>query len=111
MLSSNILSLFSVAVDDCIVFVDYDLTEFFFFFHSGRSGDDSNSPESLDSTGFSALKRGGSPVAAEELSVDDESSRAQQLKVVAYTSRSHDLKLKVIFCPCFALVLKRSQLR
>ncbi|KAH6819372.1 hypothetical protein C2S51_002975 [Perilla frutescens var. frutescens] len=59
------------------------------------SGDGGSSPESLESTGFSTLKSVGSPDAA-EVSVDEESPRAQLLSVVASASGSHDLKLKIV---------------
>ncbi|KAI3446477.1 hypothetical protein Pfo_003142 [Paulownia fortunei] len=61
---------------------------------SPSESDNSCSPESLESSGFSALKSsGGSSIA--EASVDEELSRAQQLTVVAFVSRFNELKLKI----------------
>ncbi|PIN10280.1 hypothetical protein CDL12_17127 [Handroanthus impetiginosus] len=59
------------------------------------SSNNSCSPESLESSGFSASKSSGG-FSIEEASVDKESSRAQQLTVVAYVSDVHELKLKIV---------------
>ncbi|KAL7092873.1 hypothetical protein ACP275_11G009000 [Erythranthe tilingii] len=57
--------------------------------------DDSCSPESLESSGFSVSKSsGGSSIA--EVTIDDESSCAKQLTVVAFVPEFHELKLKIV---------------
>ncbi|GER57180.1 purple acid phosphatase 13 [Striga asiatica] len=54
-----------------------------------------SSPESLGSSGFSAVKSNGGWVAA-EVCVDEESAPAQQLTVVAFVSGFDELDLKIV---------------
>ncbi|KAK6127350.1 hypothetical protein DH2020_038893 [Rehmannia glutinosa] len=62
---------------------------------SSPKSNSSGSPESLESSGFSASKSSGGSSTA-EVSVVEESPRAQQLTVVAFVSGFDELKLKIV---------------
>ncbi|CAA0842819.1 Unknown protein [Striga hermonthica] len=56
----------------------------------------SGSPESLGSSGFSTVKSTGGSAAAAKVCVDEESSPAQLLTVVAFVSESDELEVKIV---------------